>query len=877
MALPVGTVTLLFSDMEGSTRLLDRLGGRYAAALEQQRTILRQAWQDFGGTELGTEGDSFFVAFPDAPSAVSAAVQAQRQVGAAEWPEGERVTVRMGIHTGSPVVHDDGYVGMDVHRAARVASSAYGGQVLVTDATRALANAAGVDFLDLGLHSLKDLPQRERLFQVLAPGLATDFPPVRGLGSTAGLPTPATPLVGRDETLDELGGLLAETQVRLVTLTGPGGSGKTRLAIALAAMTADRYTQGAFFVPLESVTTPDVMWTAIATVLGVPPEGRLPPGLFDHISQRSALLVLDNLEQVQSAGEVVRELLSAAPGIRVVGTSRVPLHVTGEQEFPVPPLALPLDDGDAAESSSAVQLFVSSARRVRPSFELTADNRAAVVELCRRLDGLPLGLELVAARLKLLSPHALLSRLGQALDLRSPDASRPGRQQTLRQTIGWSHDLLDAEEQRLFRCLSVFAGNADLEAVESVWRAVDSGGTDAVDLVQRLVDASLVVVTDGDQDEPRVGMLNTVAAFAAEMLAGSADEQVAHEAAVRHFDGLLQTLMEDRGHRWRERLTARLEEERQNYRASLTWLLAHLDEASEREHRLTTALQVTYGFSFWFLTIRGYYAEAFRWLEEVTAAAGDRRGLRAAVCAAHLAMSKMMMGDVEAGGELAEEANERAQDEQVDADLPPHTAGDMRFIVKNSLVQRRDVAEDYAAALELTTALLERTRDPLFQAVALMNMARYQDLLGRPEAGLPFLDEAARLAEAAGDALIEIDARHNAAATQRLLGRADRAEREFRDVFAAMLALRSPISELTFGEDYAAVLAELDRPADSALVFGAADAMRERLGVPREKAQEQELAAPAEAARGALGDEQWSRRFAEGRGLTVERAVRQVM
>ena len=882
MALPTGTVTLLFSDIEGSTRLLNRLGGRYAAALELQRTILRQAWADFGGTELGTEGDSFFVAFPDAPSAVSAAVQAQRGVAEAEWPEGERVKVRIGIHTGSPVAYDDGYVGMDVHRAARIAASAYGGQVLVSDATAVLAQAAGVEFRDLGRHSLKDLPQPEHLFQVVAPGLAEEFPSVRGLGSTAGLPTPSTPLIGRDEALAELTELLGRPHVRLVTLTGPGGTGKTRLAVAVAGATAERYTQGAFFVPLESVTSADVMWTTVATALGVPPEGRMPPGLFDHLAQRSALLVLDNLEQVRDADTVVHELLQAAPGIRVLATSRLPLHVSGEQEYPLPPLAVPDAEGeDAAESAAAVQLLVSAARLVRPSFALTPENRHAVVELCRRLDGLPLALELVAARLKLLTPQALLGRLDQALDLRSPDATRPDRQRTLRQTIAWSHDLLEPVEQRMFRCLGVFAGDADLAAIEAVWNAVDDSGTDPLDLVERLVDASLVVVRDGARDEPRLGMLNMVAAYAAELLAESGDEATAREAAVRHFDDLMQRLEEDRSPRWRERLTATLEEERQNYRACLSWLLDHLD-GPDRDERLRTMLQMTFGFSWWFLTIRGYFAEAHGWLEQAVAAAGDRRGLRTAVCLAHLAMSEMTIGRIEEGVAHAEQANqlvdpEEVDPEDVDADLPPHEAADMRFIVENSLVQRYDAVEDYERALAMTTALLERTEDPLFRAVALMNIARYHDLFGDSEAGLPLLEEAAALAEAAGDELIELDARYSTAATQRLLGRPDQAEREFRELFAPMLALRIPLSELTFAEDYAAVLAELDRPADSALLFGAAAAMRERLGVPREKAQEQELAGPTASAKAALGEDGWAARFAEGHGMTVERAVRQLL
>ena len=271
MQLPSGTITLLFSDMEGSTRLLARLGSAYATALDLQRRLLREAWAQHGGIELGTEGDSFMVVFDNAPAAVTAAVAAQRRLAEADWPSGERVAVRIGIHTGAPLRHGDGYVGMDVHRAARVASVAHGGQVLVTDATARLVKSTEVGFKDLGAHTLKDLPLPEHLFQVTGQGLAREFPAVRSLGSASSLPVPATPLVGRDVELARLVGLLEEDDIRLVTLTGPGGCGKTRLALAAAADVAASNGDGIFFVPLEAVTSGEVMWTSIATALGVPP------------------------------------------------------------------------------------------------------------------------------------------------------------------------------------------------------------------------------------------------------------------------------------------------------------------------------------------------------------------------------------------------------------------------------------------------------------------------------------------------------------------------------------------------------------------------------------------------------------------------------
>ncbi|MEJ7741248.1 MAG: adenylate/guanylate cyclase domain-containing protein [Nocardioidaceae bacterium] len=310
--LPSGTVTLLFSDVEGSTVLLSRLGPAYTEALDGQRQVLRTAWSAHGGTELGTEGDSFFVVFSTAEGAVAAATQAQRELVTFPWPGGERVRVRVGMHTGTPAVHDGGYVGMDVHRAARVAGAAHGGQVVVSSATAELVTSClpdGVGLRDLGRHQLKDIAQAEHVFQLTIDGLQGDFPPLKTLGAASSLPVPATALVGRDGELAELAALLRTPGVRLVTLTGPGGSGKTRLAIGAAEQLVDVFLDGLYFVPLAAVTTTDVMWTTIAEALDVPPEGRIPPGFFSHVAHRSALFVLDNLEQANGADAVVVELL----------------------------------------------------------------------------------------------------------------------------------------------------------------------------------------------------------------------------------------------------------------------------------------------------------------------------------------------------------------------------------------------------------------------------------------------------------------------------------------------------------------------------------------------------------------------------------------
>jgi class 3 adenylate cyclase len=385
--LPTGTLTLLFSDIEGSTSLLSRLGDRYGDVLSAQRAIMRTAITEHDGLEMGTEGDSFFVVFESVADAVNAAYQAQRGLNAYPWPDGTQVGVRMGLHTGEPHRHEDGYVGMDVHRAARVAACAHGGQVLLSAATHTFAIAEPVDFLDLGWHRLKDIPEPEHLYQLIAQDLPREFPPPKSLGSRATLPIPSTPIVGREEELAELQSLITAEDVRLVTLSGPGGCGKTRLAIAAAAALEQEFPDGVYFVGLEEVRSLDVMWTTIAEVLGAGSEGSARASLLNQMANRSALLLLDNLEQLPGAADVVADLLAAVPKTAVLATSRRPLHLSEEYDHPVPPLSLPAAENEA--DSGAVRLFLQRAQMVRPGFALTDDNRAAVAEICRRLDGLP--------------------------------------------------------------------------------------------------------------------------------------------------------------------------------------------------------------------------------------------------------------------------------------------------------------------------------------------------------------------------------------------------------------------------------------------------------------------------------------------------------
>jgi predicted ATPase/class 3 adenylate cyclase len=506
---------MLFSDIEGSTALLSRLGDRYGEALSAHRAMLRKAIVAWDGREMSTEGDSFFVVFGSAADAVGWALAVQRELAGYDWPGGDPVRVRMGLHSGEPTPHEDNYIGMDVHRAARIAATAHGGQVVLSEAAVGLAAPLpdGVSVVDLGFHRLRDIAVPERLYQLAGPGLREDFPRLKSLGTQASLPVPATPLVGRDEDLARLRTALSGHDVRLVTLTGVGGVGKTRLSLAAAAALETAFPHGVFFVALAAVRDADVMWKTLADSLDVDGEGQA--AVTEHVRNRRALLVLDNLEQLHGAAGVVAGLLAAAPALVVLATSRRPLRLPGEQELPVPPLQVPREASvEQVAACGAARLFVQQAAMARPGFTLTAGNAADVAAICGRLDGLPLAIELAASRVRLLAPRALLARLGHSLDLAAADVGQPSRQQTLRNAIAWSYDLLDSDLGGVFRRGGVFAGGCDLDALAAI-AAAEPGpetGPDPLQLAAGLLDVSLITVTDGADGEPRVGMLETIRA-----------------------------------------------------------------------------------------------------------------------------------------------------------------------------------------------------------------------------------------------------------------------------------------------------------------------------------------------------------------------------
>ena len=610
---PTGTVTFLFTDIEGSTRLLQALGESYRAVQDRHGDIIRAAVRETNGHVIRTEGDSFFVAFRSPVEGIRAAVAAQRELAGNDWPHDEPLRVRMGLHTGEGALGGGDYIGIDVNRAARIAAAGHGGQVLISDATRGLVEHAlpeGVSIRDLGTHHLKDIEHPERIHDLIIDGLPADFPPIRTLDARpTNLPAERTSFVGRQADIARITELLAGT--RLLTLTGPGGTGKTRLALKVAERALDRFDDGVFLVGLGAVVDSGLVPSAIAGAVGVREEPARPliDSVADHLRDREVLLVLDNLEQVIEAASEVDRLLAEAPGLTVLATSRVPLHLSGEQEYHVPSLPLPdpddVADLEALGACESVLLFVERAGAVRPGFRVTEEIAPAVAEITARLDGLPLAIELAASRLTVLSPAELLERLGRRLPLLTGGPRNvPERQRTLRATIEWSHDLLDPEEQRLFARLAVFAGGWSMGAAETV--CGPGLGIDVLDGLGALVDHSLVRRGRPRNDETRFRMLETIREFAGDRLVASGEDAEMRRRHARHVVAMVEAAEPDLL-RDRARLD-RVEEENDNIRAALRWSI----DTGEVEAGLRIV-----GASWRFWQLRNHLAEGRQWTEEV--------------------------------------------------------------------------------------------------------------------------------------------------------------------------------------------------------------------------------------------------------------------
>jgi predicted ATPase/class 3 adenylate cyclase len=866
--LPTGTVTFLFTDIEGSTRLVTDLAAGYLPVLERHHELLRAAFLAGGGVEVATEGDSFFVVFPSAPRAVAAAAEAQRALAREPWPAavGE-LRVRMGMHTGEGVLGGDNYAGLDVHRAARIAASAHGGQVVLSATTTALVESAlpdGVTLRDLGEHRLKDLDRPESIAQLVISGLPADFPPLRTLDAPTNLPAQLTSFVGREHEVAAVARLLKAT--RLLTLTGPGGTGKTRLSLRVADDVRQDYPGGTFFVELAPISDPSLIATTIATAMGLREDANRPvlDSLKERLRHAKVLLVLDNFEQLVDGSGVVGELLVAAPGLTVLTSSREILRLRGEQEFPVPPLGLPdLNNLPPAASLShydAVALFIQRAVSVRPDFAVTNANAPAVAAICARLDGLPLAIELAAARIKVFAPDAILARLEKSLSLLTGGArDLPARQQTLRGAIDWSYNLLDEPERTLFRRLSVFRGGWTFDTAQEICDPASDIGLDVVDGLLSFVDKSLVRRGELPSGEPRFRMLETIREYAADRLREAGE---AGDLARRHglfFAKLVRDaepeLLGANQAPWLDRL----ELDRDNVRAAMHWAT----EAGETEIALTTAGDL---WRFW-----------------------HQR--------AHLSEGREVLEAVLSGPDAAAPTRARA----------------IALTALGGVVYWQGRFDEAERAYEEALAIFRVIDDPSGLADALYNAAFVKTITHRLDAARPLLMESIAIYERLGDRVGVIKNRETLAFALYLTGEYAEAlaleedlvrelrgrpepfrlsnaltltgllqvanarygpAREFLREAIDILRASGDVTTLINAIDVAAfLLLREGRPEQAAMVSGAVTGLREPLGELASGLNILSIEDPRVGARAALGDATFEAAVARGKGLGFDDAI----
>ena len=853
--LPTGTVTFLRTDVEGSMRLAQALGRRWDSLNAEHLAILRRVVLANGGVCVRTEGDALFAVFPEAGAATTAAIEGQRALAAHPWPEDAPLSVRMALHTGEAHLAGDDYGGLEVNRAARIAAVGHGGQIILSAPTRMLVEISltdGAAIRDLGRHALRDLPRPEHLFQLEVPGLRTEFPSLRTQVATIGdLPTRLTSFVGRDDDLRQLRDLLAER--RLVTLTGPGGIGKTSVAVELARSIADRFADGAWFVSLAQVDDASLVRPIIARTLGLfdGPDRSAADWLGHYLADRSVLLVLDNFERLLDASGDVVDILEASPASRIVVTSRAPLRVAGEQEYPIPPLV-----------GAATGLFIERAHAVRPGWDPGGDT-AVIQEVCALLDGLPLGVELAAARVSLLPVTAIRDRLAARLPLPgSGPRNVPDRQRTLEGAFEWSHGLLPSELQLVLHDLAVFEGGFDLEQAEQVAEPI-GGGMDLLDGLLALVEQSLV---QRDADDPagtsiRFRLLATIGTFA---LARLVDEGRDTAARRRHAEAYLALAEAAAPHmpsadqpRWLDRLTLDVD----NIRSAIRWTIdagevelalrfvaamwrywqmdGHLVEATNvaesalampgaaapTSHRLA-AVTAAGGIAYW----HGRPADALRWYEEELAVArelGDVAGEADALW--NLAYGRYIADDVSGSNELQRQARQLFEE-----------VGDERAAARvdwslSTLGTGIDLSPEMVPVYESLLDRFERLDDPWYGVQAMSSLAWLHFSLGDlPEASRWFV-------------------------------RGMVTSHSLRDVTGTAISLQ-----------FAAVVAMgAERPDDAAVLLGAAEHLGELYGVKPPMGLQQLIgqAAPYDRIAAMLGPDRYAASFDAGRQLTLDEAV----
>jgi predicted ATPase/class 3 adenylate cyclase len=721
--MPTGTVTFLFTDLEGSTRLWEQHPRAMRTALARHDGILRDAVVANGGLVVKSTGDGLHAVFRSAECALAAAAAGQRALTAEEWDETGSLRVRMGIHTGASELRDEDYFGPALNRAARLMAVAHGGQVLVSLVTEELVRdslVSELELVELGEHRLRDLSRPERIFQLRAPGLAFEFPALRSLDSLPGnLPTQVTSFVGREDELVQVAAALADA--RLVTLTGVGGVGKTRLALEVAAEVVPAYRDGAWVVELAGVRDPEAVPDAVLAAFGLQAARGRPAldTLLEFLAAKELLLMLDNCEHLLAAvAGVVGEILRGCPDVRVLATSREGLNVAGERMMGVASLRVPSEGAglEAVMSCEAAELFVDRARGVKPGFTLDATNAGSVAQVCRRLDGIALAIELAAARASMLTPADLAERLDQRFRLLG-GGHRGGveRHQTLRAAIDWSYELLSEAEQRLLAALSVFAGGFSLEAAEAVATA---GGVDAdqvFELLAALVARSLVVA-DTEGIEARYGLLETIRQYAQEHLDHSGAGAELHTAHGSYYAAFGETAIANiwglDGAAWERRLRR----EYDNFRAAITWSVETKD--------LDLAVRL---FAMWAahppLTDAAMVA-AFRWAVDRVLelpAAAEHTGYADALL--HAAMIAYWQGDPE----LARRRSDQAEELQQRFGVTPRA---QLWLVRTNLALAQGRLEDARRNAESGVAVARAGGEVMELAITLAQRALVRTLMG---------------------------------------------------------------------------------------------------------------------------------------------------
>jgi len=867
---PTGTITFLFTDIEGSTKLWERHPDAMKAALARHDALLKQAIEARGGYVFKTIGDAFCAAFAEPTDALEGVLAAQRSLQSEKWPaEIGAIRIRAALHTGVAEERDGDYFGPPLNRVARLLAAGHGGQTLLSLATQELVRDSlpqKTSLLDLGDHRLKDLFRPEHVFQLNAPDLPAEFPPLRTLDAKlTNLPAQPTPLIGREREVAAILSLMRRDDVRLVTLTGPGGTGKTRLGLQAAADLLDEYEHGVYWVDLAPITDPDLVLPTIAGALGVKESGDQP--LIDSVKrflrERQLLLVIDNFEQVIKASPVVGELLKATPKVKIIASSREKLRVYGEHEYPVPPLGLPdprkQQTVAVVSQYEAVALFIQRAKASHPAFEITDQNAPAVAEICVRLDGLPLAIELAAARSRLLKPEAMLERLKDRLKTLTGGArDLPKRQQTIRGMIDWSYDLLDDAEKMLFARLGIFQGGRSIEAVEAV--CGPGLDLDVTDGLESLLNKSLLREVEGLAGEPRFVMLETIHEYAREKLRDSGEAEAIQHRHAEYFVARVEQFKRDirAGGQQYERF-AWLDVEYANMRAALEWSL----EGAEAETGLRIVGAV---WPYWWR--QGHHVEWRGWISRAEKTSAEMPPL-------------LRAGVLRAKGNMLYAFNSCAESRRtlIEAVAIYRPFGDP-YIIGMTLVELAaasfGIADEYVEAVascQEGLALLRQSDDKGGIAQGLNVLGELARNHGDNDLAQSAYEECLTVAKEIGDKLRELIQYANLGLVALNRGEYDQARQLQKQAITLAVEVSNRVMILHVLPFAACALSGRGQPRRAARLIGASEALHSSMEIEIEASDLLEYERQVGMLREQLGEEEFNALRVEGSVMSLDEAV----